>query len=123
MRRLLSVCLLLAATCPANAQQKPNTLTPKEIADGWILLFDGESTYGWKSDRDGPKAADGQRDSKNTEIVVVYLITKASVSGLIQTFELVQGDGKTIRHDETVEEHGETCLAKSIHLLCFTEDF
>jgi hypothetical protein len=45
---LLSWASLLAACCltsgPATAA---NTLTPAEIADGWILLFDGESTFGW----------------------------------------------------------------------------
>src|SRR5258708_554230 len=30
----------------ADAQNK---LTPKEISDGWILVFDGETDYGWKS--------------------------------------------------------------------------
>jgi hypothetical protein len=39
---------LLAACCltsgPASAA---NTLTPAEIAEGWILLFDSESTFGW----------------------------------------------------------------------------
>ena len=46
---ILSALLLLAAALPAAAQDKakPNTLTPKEIADGWILLFDGETTFGW----------------------------------------------------------------------------
>jgi hypothetical protein len=39
----------LAAFAADAAKPKPNTLTPKEIADGWILLFDGESTFGWKS--------------------------------------------------------------------------
>jgi hypothetical protein len=46
----LSVGLLLAIVLPCPAQgdkPKPNTLTPKEIADGWILLFDGETTFGW----------------------------------------------------------------------------
>ena len=45
----LAALLLFAAALPAAAQDKakPNTLTPKEIADGWILLFDGETTYGW----------------------------------------------------------------------------
>jgi Domain of Unknown Function (DUF1080) len=52
MSRLLPLCLVLLAS-PAFASDekdkpKPNTLTPKEIADGWILLFDGETTYGWK---------------------------------------------------------------------------
>jgi hypothetical protein len=28
---------------------EPNTLTPEEIADGWILLFDGHTDYGWKA--------------------------------------------------------------------------
>ncbi len=26
----------------------PNALTPEEIAQGWILLFDGETLFGWK---------------------------------------------------------------------------
>jgi hypothetical protein len=33
---------------PAAADDKPSALTPKEIAEGWILLFDGETTFGWK---------------------------------------------------------------------------
>src|SRR5262245_37459496 len=47
---LIALCFLLALTMPCHAQgdkAKPNTLTPKEIADGWILLFDGETTFGW----------------------------------------------------------------------------
>ncbi len=31
-----------------KSESKPNTLTAKEIAEGWILLFDGETTVGWK---------------------------------------------------------------------------
>jgi hypothetical protein len=45
--------LLLLVAAPllrAADEPKPNTLTPKEIADGWILLFDGESTFGWTID-------------------------------------------------------------------------
>ena len=54
MRRLLAVLfvLSLAASCRAADDAKPNTLTPKEIADGWILLFDGETTFGWKATND-----------------------------------------------------------------------
>src|SRR5436309_1615688 len=45
-RLLLLLLLLLAA--PALAQDaKPNALTPKELSDGWILLFDGATPYGW----------------------------------------------------------------------------
>jgi hypothetical protein len=32
-----------------HAQSKPNTLTQQEISDGWILLFDGETNFGWES--------------------------------------------------------------------------
>jgi hypothetical protein len=48
----LTMLLTLASTLPAAAQDKakPNTLTPKEIADGWILLFDGATTFGWQAD-------------------------------------------------------------------------
>jgi hypothetical protein len=44
-----SLMLSLAIPCGAADDAKPNTLTPKEIAEGWILLFDGESTYGWQA--------------------------------------------------------------------------
>ncbi|MDZ4818924.1 MAG: DUF1080 domain-containing protein [Planctomycetota bacterium] len=34
------------------AEPKHNTLTDKELADGWILLFDGETLYGWKPNKE-----------------------------------------------------------------------
>src|SRR5262245_28302718 len=61
MLRLLAACAMLVAASPAFAEDKPkpNTLTPKEIADGWILLFDGETTFGWKIDG-AAEVKDGQ---------------------------------------------------------------
>lgn len=58
-RLLLSALLLLPAAAFADdtPKAKPNTLTPQEIAEGWILLFDGETSFGWKGDA---KAADGE---------------------------------------------------------------
>ncbi|HZV05045.1 MAG TPA: DUF1080 domain-containing protein [Gemmataceae bacterium] len=48
MHRLLTVLLVLSLAVPCWAREaKPNALTPKEIAEGWILLFDGETTFGW----------------------------------------------------------------------------
>jgi len=38
----------LIAAAPAPAEE-PNALTSEEIAEGWILLFDGETTFGWKA--------------------------------------------------------------------------
>lgn len=45
MRRTLGVFLLTAGLVCAQ----PNTLTPAEAVEGWLLLFDGESTYGWRA--------------------------------------------------------------------------
>lgn len=44
----------------ARAAELPNTLTSEEIADGWILLFDGETDFGWKAMNQADwKVADG----------------------------------------------------------------
>jgi Domain of Unknown Function (DUF1080) len=71
MRRILASCLLLAITLPCQAQgdkAKPNTLSAKEIADGWILLFDGETTFGWEKRGLKPtvKVKDGALDLSKT---------------------------------------------------------
>jgi hypothetical protein len=48
---------ILAATALAAG---PNQLTPEELDDGWILLFDGETDYGWKAGSQANwKVADG----------------------------------------------------------------
>jgi hypothetical protein len=51
---LLGAVLLLplAASVWGADAEKHNTLTAKEEADGWLLLFDGQSTYGWRSPND-----------------------------------------------------------------------
>ncbi len=45
---LLAACLSLAHAAPAVAPAL-NRLTPQEIADGWLLLWDGETLFGWES--------------------------------------------------------------------------
>src|SRR5713101_3675273 len=36
-----------------DQEERPrNALTSKEIADGWVLLFDGETTEGWNIEGD-----------------------------------------------------------------------
>jgi hypothetical protein len=54
MRRLFSliVVLSLPALLAAADEGKPNTLTPQEAADGWLLLFDGSTTFGLRSPND-----------------------------------------------------------------------
>lgn len=49
MHRLLTALLVLslAASAWADEETRPNTLTKEEAADGWLLLYDGETTFGW----------------------------------------------------------------------------
>jgi hypothetical protein len=50
MRTIVAILfmLVLAPLCFGQGEKaKLDKLTPKEIADGWILLFDGETTFGW----------------------------------------------------------------------------
>jgi hypothetical protein len=47
-----SLALALAAVClsiPLSPAAEINRLTPEEISEGWILLFDGETTFGWSA--------------------------------------------------------------------------
>jgi hypothetical protein len=60
LRPLAGALLLLTACATLNAAEQPNTLTEKEIADGWILLFDGKTDFGWKAASQADwKVADG----------------------------------------------------------------
>jgi len=47
----VAITLALAALAAAQNMSTPNTLTPKERADGWRLLFDGKTTAGWRGFR------------------------------------------------------------------------
>jgi len=73
-------CILTLICISASwAAEKPNTLTKKESAQGWKLLFDGSSMNGWESHwadsfhvKDGALACDGS--------VMSWLSTKDSFS-------------------------------------------
>ena len=49
---LILAALLIASSLPAPTQT-PNALTSKEKAQGWKLLWDGKTTAGWQSLRNG----------------------------------------------------------------------
>lgn len=42
------IVAVAALTTLRLAAAEPNTLTSEELAEGWILLFDGSSLYGWE---------------------------------------------------------------------------
>jgi hypothetical protein len=48
MRVYLTVTFALAFAVPLTAADQPNVLSAQELADGWILLWDGASTFGWE---------------------------------------------------------------------------
>ena len=59
---LLRALIFVFVTSFASAltcAQAPNTLTKKEKAQGWRLLWDGRSTAGWHSERGGPFPSSG----------------------------------------------------------------
>lgn len=104
MVRILAVCAALAVTSPAFAddkeQPKPNTLTPKEIADGWITLFDGETTFGWEphAEAGGSKPELRVRDGA---LVLTGPGGKASCTLALTQFEL-RGEYRTAAKDASL---------------------
>lgn len=107
-----ALCVCFAACSPKEASEEaepiPNTLTKAEIADGWQLLWDGETTTGWKSARgtefptrgwhiengelvveaaDGAEAGNGgdiitEQKYGNFELSVEFKITEGANSGI-----------------------------------------
>jgi hypothetical protein len=59
MKKNICLLVLLLFVVSTVYSQKPNTLTSKEIKEGWILLFDGVSTKGWTTTSDLPVPAAG----------------------------------------------------------------
>ena len=78
MKKIFFILALAGAVL--SCEQKPNTLTSKEKADGWVLLFDGQTMNGWRDFngtsltgpwevQDGTIWTDGEGDDGNGYIV------------------------------------------------------
>ena len=75
MRLLLAIILSCLLGSQAFADQ--NQLTPEQVADGWISLFDGETLFGWQNMNDVDwHVADGE-----------ILATKGEMGCLMTTSE------------------------------------
>jgi hypothetical protein len=98
MRPLLAALVLLAAgTARADDEPKPNTLTPEEIADGWLLLFDGETTFGWTIDGDA-KVAGGALVLGGDKAVTATATTSLSRFRYMFEYTDLQGPGEAKVH-------------------------
>ena len=60
MRTLLCAAALLLAAAATPDDKKPTAFTDNEAADGWLMLFDGETTFGWKVVRGTAGVKDGR---------------------------------------------------------------
>ncbi|MDR3638638.1 MAG: DUF1080 domain-containing protein [Isosphaeraceae bacterium] len=68
-----TVALVLTA---ATARGEENALTPAEKRDGWVLLFDGQTTQGWMSPKGKPlpqsHVQDGALNPHPCDYMLVY---------------------------------------------------
>ncbi|MCI0460517.1 MAG: DUF1080 domain-containing protein [Gemmataceae bacterium] len=81
MHRFLCAALLLTPLAARAQDNKANTLTPQEVRDGWLLLFDGKTPFGW--DSEGELTAD-----KGTLIVGGQKTSVARLTTRFSSFEL-----------------------------------
>jgi hypothetical protein len=95
MKRLLFLVgfLALGPILPAKEEGKPLP-TPKEVREGWLQLFDGESTFGWKIDGEA-------KVEKGRLVLGGKQPTKASVAApfrhcIVRLKAEVVGDGKVV---------------------------
>lgn len=105
---------LMVLTVSSITQAADNTLTDQEKKDGWLLLFDGQTTKGWMSPKEKPLPPTHVQDGslnphpcdymlttekawENYQLAMDFKITPQCNSGIfVRTFPLTPRPGKDI---------------------------
>lgn len=113
MKRLLTVLMALMVLSPI-AGAADNLLSDKEQQDGWVLLFDGQTTKGWMSPKEKPLDARHVQDGSlnphpcdymlvheqvwgNYKLSLDFKISEKCNSGIfVRTFPLAPRPGKDV---------------------------
>lgn len=107
-----SAIAFISLITTSNTMAQHNTLTPKEEAEGWVVLFDGKTTDGWRGFnmedipsgwhvKDGCLVTSGKGDGVTGDIITVnqygdfelyleWAISPGGNSGIF--FHVVEGD-------------------------------
>ncbi len=104
---ILPLVLTLAASArAASAPPKPNTMTQDEITVGGILLWDGETTFGWKSPNDSKwTIKDGTLASPVEQPGL--LVTTSPFKDYVLEFEFQRKTGTTGTLDIDCDDKGQ----------------
>ena len=101
------VCFLLLALLGTTLQAKDNPLSQAQIDDGWILLFDGETLFGWTPENGGNWRASGGTLSPVTD--GGFLRTSSVFSDFLLSLNFrtsADGAGCSVYLRSTLDEKG-----------------
>jgi hypothetical protein len=113
----LGLALVVGAAGLSRAEGPDNTLTPREAAGGWVLLFDGKTLDGWTTEKGTPSKSpvkDGcldphgcggymlvHREPRGDFVLALdFQITPGCNSGVfVRTFPLTPRPGKDVGYN------------------------
>ena len=72
--------------------------------------------------REAADQANGRRRAERRQIVVIDLVAQAGVTNLVQAHELVEAVAAPVRHEQSMEGHGEARLPERLHGLRLAQD-
>jgi hypothetical protein len=125
--RLFAATLVLFAAAQSRAEEKPNTLTPREAAEGWVLLFDGETTFGWGPSAFKPSTAKLEAEATVKDGVLTLHNPGKSTAYVYPTVGLVDYETtvEVRRHGQSlaslgyvVSDLGESTMWHGVDALC-----